>query len=173
MTTFIHRLVFALPISPLNLEMAQRWGVAGCEEFTPLTNLQRLRIADRTTPLDQVLAIDVPGISTQSKNFQVVCALQSDPSTPAYYLGAALLKDIWWTRFEDRFRNAPIAGMRYARQGTVDGQTFLLTSDHNVPPLAPFVGQALTIKQMVTIAGLVRYVDPQEKARWQELYGPS
>lgn len=120
----------------------------------PLTPARRLAIADGTVPLAEVLAYDIPGVQTESQNFQDVYQLNNS-GTRDFYLGCAGLSDTWWNRIGDRIVNAPVTGMRYARLLHVSGRQYVLTSDHNMPGiLGPHVGTLLRPRQILQLTGL-------------------
>jgi hypothetical protein len=158
MTSYIHRVIFALPYSAANLETMQRLGIACCEELQQISGPIRLSIADGSMPIAQVLAYDTPGLSVQSKSFQSVYQA-GNSGTADFYLGGTSFTDSWWSRLQARLTFLP-AQRKYARwtlnydvEPDPDKQVFLLRAT-NVAALNPYLQTAITEQEALVAAGL-------------------
>lgn len=82
----------------------------------------------------------------------------------AFLVGGCSMTTVQWQRLEDRILNnqTHLGGptLRYVRLFDIGtpGEDFRLTADHNVPALAPFVGQIVDELDVLALAGLVRGV---------------
>lgn len=145
MTTWINHVYFGCLNNATNQEQMRRLGVA---LYSPgYTNQQRRQIIQGT------LAYDAN--DPEALNFGSVFL---DDQDREILIGKIPLKTGHWNQLSDAIVNLGqhIGGAtkKYARLVTLDGISFLITSDNNVAKLNDYIGMTLTEEEVYEVVGL-------------------
>jgi len=134
--------IIALSANANNLERLRRLGFIMYTEG--LTGAQRSQIWNGTLAYDTASPLCDSYLSRYSSD---------GGDTHTHYLGAGQLSAAVLSRLAARIGDLSALNARYA---VIDAETWILSTNHNVPPFAPLEGTVVSIVQLLGIVGLTQ-----------------